>query len=62
MKRQVAEAIREREVAKSIASNRAKAIDMTTAENHVSDNLVRLFMQKMQKLAEEERFRLGLLR
>ncbi len=62
MKRQVAEAIREREEAKSIASNRAKAIDMTTAENLVSDNLVRLFMQKIQKLAEEERFRLGLLR
>jgi hypothetical protein len=61
MKRQVAEAIREREEAKSIASNHTNAIDMT-AENLVSDNLVRLFMQKMHKLAEEERFRLGLLR
>ncbi|TEB07874.1 hypothetical protein Psch_01429 [Pelotomaculum schinkii] len=63
MKREVAAAIREREEeAQSLASNRSSGIDMTSAGNLVSDNMVRLFMQKMRKLAEEERFRLGLLR
>ncbi|WP_286724434.1 hypothetical protein [Pelotomaculum sp. PtaB.Bin117] len=63
MKREVAAAIRQREEEhQSLASNRTSGFDTTTAENLVSDNLVRLFMQKMRKLAEEERFRLGLLR
>jgi hypothetical protein len=63
MKGQVAAAIREREKElQSLASNRASGVDPAAAENLVSDNLVRLFMQKMRKLAEEERFRLGLLR
>lgn len=63
MKGEVAAAIREREEeAQSLASNPANGIDPAAAENLVSDNLVRLFMQKMRKLAEEERFRLGLLR
>lgn len=63
MKREVAAAIREREEeAQALASNHPSGPDMTVAENLVSDNIVRLFMQKMRKLAEEERFRLGLLR
>lgn len=63
LKREVAAAIRQRdEEYQSHASGRTSGFDMTAAENLVSDNLVRVFMQKMRKLAEEERFRLGLLR
>lgn len=63
MKREVAAALREREEkAQPLASNRSKGLDMTAAEDLVSDDFVRLFMQKMCKQAEEERFRLGLLR
>lgn len=63
MKREVAQAVREREEeAQAPATNRAGGLDLTTAEHLVSDNLVRGFMQKMSELAEEERFRLGLLR
>lgn len=63
MKHEVAAAIRQREEeAQSPASSRSNGLNITAAENIVSDNLVRLFMQKMRKLSEEERFRLGLLR
>jgi hypothetical protein len=63
MKREVAAAIKEREEEyKPLAPGRSKGLDITAEENIVSDNLVRLFMQKMRKLSEEERFRMGLLR
>jgi len=63
MKREVAAAIKEREEeAQSLVPSRSNGLGMTTEEDVVSDNLVRLYMQKMRKLSEEERFRLGLLR
>lgn len=63
VEREVTEAIRKQsEESCAQAPEPADRTGMRAQEVPVSDKQVRLYMRQMRKLAEEERFRLGLLR
>ncbi len=69
VKREVAEVVKKREeearpyaLAPAHRPGMPGMPEIPAPEVPVSDSVVRLYMQKMRKLAEEERFRLGLLR
>lgn len=63
VEREVAEAVKKRsEEIRKPAPESQDMPGMPAQDGPVSDSIVRLYMRKMRKLAEEERFRLGLLR